>query len=198
VRKGETVASIAKRYKVSTSTIISFNNINSKKGLAVGQKLRIPIIRTTRVVRTKPDAKSKRSSGLAEAKQLYKVKKGDTLLLIAKRFDLPVAQLKEMNKLKKNSLRAGQVLKLSRQETSEETGEDKKKTKKEVKKEQIAGKTLSAADMDKLGTNKYIVTKGDNLSIIARKNKIDVAKLAKLNKLSGDETLTPGQLLIIK
>jgi LysM repeat protein len=66
------------------------------------------------------------------------------------------------------------------------------------KKVKIVNQTLSAADMDKLGTNKYIITKGDSLSIIAKKNNSSSAKLMQLNNLSGDETLNPGQILIIK
>jgi len=114
VKKGETIASIAKRYKVSSATILSYNNISTKKGLVTGQKLRIPIIRTTRITaKQKSGSKtSKTRSTLAEARQSYKVKKGDTLLIIAKRFDVPVAQIKEANNLKSNSIRTGQVLKL--------------------------------------------------------------------------------------
>ena len=66
------------------------------------------------------------------------------------------------------------------------------------KKVKIVNQTLSAADMDKLGTNKYIIIKGDSLSIIAKKNNSSSAKLMQLNNLSGDETLNPGQILIIK
>jgi LysM repeat protein len=62
----------------------------------------------------------------------------------------------------------------------------------------VASKTFSANDVDKLGTNKYIVTKGDNLHIIARKNSISINRLLELNNLSGDEKLNPGQILTIK
>jgi LysM repeat protein len=56
---------------------------------------------------------------------------------------------------------------------------------------------LSAADVDKIGTNKYIVTKGDSLSSIARKNNTTSTTLKKLNKFSG-ENLKPGQIIIVK
>lgn len=122
VKKGETIASIAKRYKISTSTIISYNKISTKKGLIAGQKLKIPIIRTTRIAKTKSGSKTNRArSTLTEAKHLYKVKKGDTLLIIAKRFDIPVGQLKEMNNLKSNIIRIGQVLKLSKADTGNDS-----------------------------------------------------------------------------
>ncbi|MGV8059358.1 MAG: LysM peptidoglycan-binding domain-containing protein [Smithellaceae bacterium] len=124
VKKGETLASIAKRYKTSTSTILSYNNISTKKGLVVGQRLKVPVIRVTRVAKNKPGVKSnKKKSTLAETKQLYKVKRGDTLLNIAKRFDVPVAQLKKMNNIKRNSIRIGQVLKLSKADVSNDPEE---------------------------------------------------------------------------
>jgi membrane-bound lytic murein transglycosylase D len=202
VKKGETIASIAKRYKVFPSTIASYNNISSKRVLVAGQKLRVPVIQVTRIARNKPDAKpNKIRSTLAEAKHVYKIKRGDTLLIIAKRFDIPVAQIKEINNLKSNSICIGQVLKLARADdgdVSEEKSSANKKAVKVQKKRQVAGKTLSGSDVDKLGTNKYIVTKGDNLHIIARKNNLNINKLLELNNLSGDEALTPGQILVLK
>jgi membrane-bound lytic murein transglycosylase D len=138
---------------------------------------------------------------LTEAKHVYKIKRGDTLLIIAKRFDIPVAQVKEINNLKSNSIRIGQVLKLSKLDTgnlTEERIDQNKKARKETKKQHIANKTFSAAEVEKMGTNKYIVTKGDNLHIIARKNNLNINKLLELNNLSGDEKLTPGQILVLK
>lgn len=125
VKRGETIASIAKRYKISPSTIVSCNNISTKKKLIAGQRLNVPVIKVTRVAKSKPDAKSKKKrSSLAEAGQSYKVKKGDTLLNVAKRFDIPVAQLKKLNKLKSNSIRVGQTLKLTKAD-SEGVSEEK-------------------------------------------------------------------------
>ena len=191
VKSGETLGSIAKRYKVSTASIASFNNV--KKGLVAGQKLKIPIYRVVRMTRNNQASKMNRVQASAhQSKNMYKVKRGDTLLIIAKRFNIPVNQLKEINNLDSNSIRVGQILKISILDANNTSGS------KETKKQQITAKTLSAADMEKLGTNKYIVTKGDNLSIIAKKNNTNSAKLAELNKLSADETLTPGRILIIK
>ena len=204
VRKGETIASIAMRYKISPSTIISYNNIRPHKKLVAGQKLRIPVIRTTRVEKNKSGSKTNRARGtLAEVKQLYKIKKGDTLLNIAKRFDIPVAQLKEMNNLKSNAIQVGQVLKLSKHDTADNVSEGKddinKSSDNKAENQPTASKKiLSSADVDKLGTNKYIVTKGDNLHVIAKKNNLNITQLLKLNSLSGNETLTPGQILVIK
>jgi len=133
VKSGETVVSIAKRYKVSPVNLASYNKKSTKKGLVVGQILNIPIFREARLSKNKSRSKNKRTQIVTKEK-----------------------------------------------------------------KAKIVSQTLSAADMDKLGTNKYIVTKGDNLSIIAKKNNTSSAKLMQLNDFSGAETLKPGQILIIK
>jgi membrane-bound lytic murein transglycosylase D len=130
VKQGETITSIAKRYKISPSTIASYNNISTKKGLVVGQVLKVPVIQVTRVSKNKSDVKSsKKRSTLAETNQQYKVKKGDTLLNIAKRFDISVPQLKKMNNLKSDSLRIGQVLKVTKADT-ENVSEEKSNVNK--------------------------------------------------------------------
>jgi membrane-bound lytic murein transglycosylase D len=202
VKSGETLASIAKRYKISPASITSYNKKSTKKGLVVGQVLQIPIIREARLARNKYRSKNKRTQvASVDGSKLYKVKRGDTLLNIASRFDISPAQIKEINNLNNNSIQIGQVLKLSRPDTvnaSERKNEENKSSIKMEKKIKIVNQTLSAADMDKMGTNKYIVTKGDNLSLIAKKNNTSSAKLMQLNNLSGDETLNPGQILIIK
>lgn len=131
VKKGEKISTIAKRYNVSPSTIASYNNISAKKRLVAGQRLNVPVIKVTRVAQNKSDLKSKKKrSTLAEAKQIYKVKKGDTLVNIAKRFDIPVAQLRKMNNLKNNSIKRGQVLKFSRTEAEDDSEEKRSASKK--------------------------------------------------------------------
>ena len=189
VKSGESFASIAKRYKVSSANLTSYNKKSAKKGLIVGQILNIPIVREARLSKNRYKSKNKRTmTASVEGRKLYKVKRGDTLLNIAQRFDISPTQIKEINNLNSNSIKIGQVLKLSKPE----------KVNSSEEKVKIINQTLSAADVDKLGTNKYIVTKGDNLSIIARKNNTSSAKLMQLNNLSGDETLNPGQVLIVK
>ncbi|MRR15760.1 MAG: LysM peptidoglycan-binding domain-containing protein [Deltaproteobacteria bacterium] len=205
VRPGETVASIAKRYKVSTQSIFASNRINTKKRLAKGQIIRIPVNRTeTVVVRNTSSSRNKNAAAhkTSGAIQSYKVKSGDSLAGIAKRFQVPVAKLKEINKLKTNTLQAGRTLKIPAEAMGNNDGE-KRETKNRIQtsavgKSTVAGKTLTAEEISQLGTDKHIVTKGDNLSVIARKYDIELAKLIEMNNLSGRDSLTPGQVLTIR
>jgi len=87
----------------------------------------------------------------------YTVKKGDTLWDIARKYNLTVSKLKEINNLSTNNLKIGQVLKIK------ETKEDKASNYIE-----------------------YIVKKGDNLSTIANKYNTTVNELKTLNNLTSN------------
>jgi LysM repeat protein len=200
VRKGETIYSIAGKYNVSVSSIRSYNRLGSKKKLVRGRSLTIPITRE-KYYAENGSSKQKDDKIKIASSVRYKVKKGETLLMISRRFAISSAQIKELNNLKTDKIRKGQTLKLPQKNTnanSEEENDNDKNVTKSVKKSKIKKPVLAATDVDKLGTNKYIVTKSDSLHSIAKKNNINVAKLIELNKISLDEKLVPGQILIIK
>jgi len=196
VKRGETVYSIARKYHVSVASICSYNKLGSRKKLVRGRNLTIPVAKREYYASGKSnDRKQIASSGL------YKVKKGETLSMISRRFSIPVNQLKKMNNLKTGNIQTGQNLIISKKAVDVDLQDDtiqNKNVKQSARKAKVGKKTLSATDLDKLGTNKYIVTKRDNLHTIAKKNNINVTKLMQLNKLSKNEKLVPGQILIIR
>ncbi|GBE31238.1 membrane-bound lytic murein transglycosylase D precursor [bacterium BMS3Bbin05] len=108
VRKGETLSLIALRYRTKVSKIVRANNIRRKHFIRVGQKLKIPlrgsssgsIYASSKAVRVPPGGK-------------YKVKKGDSLWLIARRYKTNTKKLQQINKLETTRLRVGQVLKVA-------------------------------------------------------------------------------------
>ncbi|HRS82311.1 MAG TPA: transglycosylase SLT domain-containing protein [Smithellaceae bacterium] len=112
VQPGETVASIAKRYRVSRQAIYSCNRINRNKRLIQQTRyVRIPIqTAETATVRQKTSVeKSSPSSGSMKS---YKVRKGDTLFRIATRYNVPVDKLRQVNRLKTNTIKYGMTLKI--------------------------------------------------------------------------------------
>ena len=203
VRPGENVASIAKRYRVSRQSIFQCNHINKKKRLTKGRIIRIPIdgVETASVRQKTTGGKNIAARKTAGAPQTYKVKKGDSLLSIANKFNVPVAKLKKMNNLKTNSIQAGRKLKISYNEVGDNSDEqqgNENSIKEPVGKKTVVGKKLTNKDVTRLGTNKHIVTKGESLSIISRKYKIEMAKLIQMNNLSDNNAITPGQVLVVK
>ncbi len=87
VRKGDTLASIARKYSISTDDLKELNNLKSAK-LRKGRKLLVKHI----------------------GPKTYIVKKGDTLWRIAKKFDMEADDLMKLNELESPSLSAGQKL----------------------------------------------------------------------------------------
>lgn len=103
----------------------------------------------------------------------YTVKAGDSLWSIAHRNHLTVYELKQMNKLKKGSIYAGQKLRVKKATAKAR----KKPAKKQVK--------------------SYRVKAGDSLWQIAQKNGVTINQLRALNKLKNN-FIYSGQKLRIR
>lgn len=105
VKAGESLSVIAKRYGTSVATIKSANRLKSS-GLAVGQVLTIPGYSMPTVV---PKAKNP-----IETKTVtHIVRKGDYLGKVAKRYKVSVASIKRENRLKSDTLKLGQKLRIT-------------------------------------------------------------------------------------
>jgi membrane-bound lytic murein transglycosylase D len=199
VRRGETITSIANKYDVPESVIMSHNKLGKKK-LVQGKRLKIPITRENQGYASSKSRQKSKKIKIASSGR-YKVKKGENLSMIARRFEISSDQIKELNDLKTDKICMGQTLKLPSNKSDadlEDKNENGPDVKRSVKKTKGNKSVLSSNDPDQSGANKYVVTKNDNLHSIARKNNINVAKLMELNKISLDEKLVPGQILMIK
>lgn len=202
VRSGETVYSISKRYRVSSGSIYASNKISKKKRLYKGQIIRIPVNRVeTAATKQKPSVSR---SNKVESKKIvsvktYKVKPGDSLFGIANRFNVPVAKLKEINKLKSNSIQAGRNLKIPSKEIGKDNTEKQniRLAQSSANQPRQLGNKLSVKDVENLGNNTHIVTRGESLSIISRKYNIKLTALAQMNNLSEDSNIRPGQVLVV-
>ena len=199
VRKGESIQTIAKKYGTSVKTIRTYNQLSAKQGgLRVGQYLSIPM--KVSQASLKKTAREDMKETKAGAVISYKVKKKDTLASIADRHNLSVAEIKQMNRLKSNKLKTGQVLRLSKTATADDGADVSPKAagkKKTSKKKAEAGST--AAAKKESGKNKtYVVQKGDSLFRIAANKSMKVERLRELNHMSGRGALREGQVLVLE
>ena len=103
VAKGENLSLIAKRYKVSLSKLLRFNNFRLNKKLYVGQKIKLT---PTNVARNRKSTKRNKVV-------TYKVKAGDNLQKISKRFGTSVNQLKASNGLRSSRINTGKKLQIT-------------------------------------------------------------------------------------
>ncbi len=112
VKRGETLASVAKRYRVSVARLASANALSPKARLGRGEVLVIPGRETAKVAAKAP----KKGTGApppqgSESKaRSYRVKGGDTLYGIAKRTGTTVDSLMAANSLESPEIKAGDRL----------------------------------------------------------------------------------------
>jgi membrane-bound lytic murein transglycosylase D len=105
VRRGETVSQIASRYRTSISSIARLNSLSRNYLIRPGQRLKVPS-------QGGRSYSSSRSLDLTKEgnKLVYKVKRGDSLYLIANSFRTTIQKIKSLNSLKNSNLAIGQKL----------------------------------------------------------------------------------------
>lgn len=91
VQKGDSLYSISKKYNTTVDKLKEINNLTSNN-LSIGQKLILPDIE------------------INNNELLYTVVKGDSLWLIANKYDTTVDEIKRKNNLSSNNLYIGQKL----------------------------------------------------------------------------------------
>ena len=115
-----------------------------------------------------PDVKKSPQQDRPVKTESYRVKRGDTLALIASRHETTLATLLKLNKMKiKDPLYVGRKILVP------------------VSAENAGGKSLK----------RYVVKKGDTLYSLARNSSISVEELRRLNNMSNDEALRLGQAI---
>ena len=91
VGRGDTLDAIAKRYAVTVNDLMRWNNLRSSR-IYPGQQLAV------------------RNGASSGQQQSYRIRSGDTLASIAKRFNVTVQELKQWNRLRSSQIRAGETL----------------------------------------------------------------------------------------
>ena len=199
VKKGDSLWSIASKNNTTLDNIKKLNNLSSNN-LSVGQVLKLSY-----------DAKKE---DIKES-NIYTVKKGDSLWLIANKYGTTVDELKSANNLKSNTLSIGQTLIIP--EKKENTNKISYVVKKGDSLWLIANKYDTTVEKIKSSNNlksntlsigqvlvipsssefiTYTVKKGDSLWLIANKYNTTVDNIKKLNNLSSNN-LQINQKLIL-
>ena len=122
--------------------------------------------------------------------QRYTIKPGDSLLLLAKRFNTGVDTIKQINNIRGNMIRAGQSLMIP---TASQSG-DHYTLSADQRLAEVHQKRTGGSDSKQLF---YTVRRGDSLWTIARRYNVRVSKLAYWNAMAPKDTLKPGQKLSI-
>lgn len=195
VQSGDTLYSISKKLDTTVTELKKLNNLSSNM-LSVGQVLKIPA-KTVDIGET----------------DIYQVQAGDTLYSIARKYNISVNELKNLNNLVDNTLSIGQILKVPSGLSSYNSYiVDKGDTLYSIAKK-FDTSVNKLKELNNLSSNMlsigqkllipigeettYVVKSGDTLYSIAREFNTTVDKLKELNNLSNN-TLSIGQILIVK
>jgi membrane-bound lytic murein transglycosylase D len=111
VKRGETVATIARRHKITQAELRLANDLTPRSRLRVNQSLMIPQ-RTANALPSAPAARtaSAQTTTGASGPLTYRVRRGDTLFRIARQFDTTVDVLKRLNSLRSDNINVGDRL----------------------------------------------------------------------------------------
>jgi membrane-bound lytic murein transglycosylase D len=169
IRPGESLSTIARRYHSSVRKIMRANNLHRSSYIVAGRKLKIPR-RGTMPYRPKID----RNKDLT-LPSTHAVKSGDSLWNIAKRYGTTTQKIQSLNNLQTTQLHIGQALKIP--------GYEDEKIVKNIE----------------VGNLKvYQVKRGDSPFDIAQLHNMPLKRFLRINLLTLNSTIYPGQKLVIE
>ncbi|MEZ7514902.1 LysM peptidoglycan-binding domain-containing protein [Flavobacterium frigidarium] len=123
--------------------------------------------------------KESTSTVLKKSNTYYKVRRGDNLGAIAKKYRVSVKQIKSWNRLRSNTIASGKRLKIVKTTRVAVASKKPAKPKAVVVKQQDEA-VVTTDEKASL----YTVKKGDNISTIAEKHEVTVADIQKWNGIT--------------
>lgn len=184
VSSGDSLWSIAKKYETSILALKELNGLTSDI-IYPNQVLKVNSSDTSK----SPASKPKETEQKATTGKTYKVVSGDTLIGIANKHSITLAELKSWNKLKDHMIYPGQSLIVGGMSNGQApVASSPPKTTAPAPNPEPAKETTTAA---------YTVQSGDTLSLIGIKFDVTVAQLKEWNSLKNDR-IYAGQKLTIK
>ena len=205
VKRGDTLSEIAARYRISQKQIKRWNKLRSSR-IYAGQSLKVGLP--------------------VRSGDWYRVRRGDTLSKIARQFAVPVYKLKALNRLDGNVIHVGQKLRLQAaapaRSASIDDG-DEEPREYTVRRGDTLSKIALRFDVglsflrqlnklksdlirpgqklrlraSRLEEAVHVVKEDETLTEIARRYRVSVSQLQRLNGLVGDRILI-GQKLRLK
>lgn len=203
VRRGETLAEIARKYNVSTRELTQLNKLRSANHLLVGQKLVLspnasgaPAAPVEQQKSNVVVAKSAPTSSGGAKPKTYKVKRGDTLFEIAQTHHVSVDDLQAWNNMNRSSrIRIGESLVVSMPDV-----EAVKAPQEVVPDNASADAPIVAAlaeQKPEVAPRYHTVQRGEFPAKIAKLYGVGVDEFLKWNKLTASSSIHAGQKLVV-
>jgi len=113
LKQGEKLDTVARKFDIALERLKEVNGLGGRKRVRTGQLLLVPMERddaATNLDETYLNRDFQAPVDDYHKRTVYRVKSGDTLSSIARRYQTSVAKLKDWNGLRNNNVRAGQRL----------------------------------------------------------------------------------------
>ena len=179
VKRGETLAVIARRYGVSVNSVLSANSLRSAHRLKVGQGLIIPTSGYVPSVAVSRDWMDESAPVYDRGeKVIHRVRQGETLGRIAGKYRTDIASVRQWNHITGSHIRPGQRLTLYYATR--------------------AGSALAETNGNTPAVNasgEYKVRRGDTLYSIAQRFNMTLQQLRAVNNLGRNSIIRPGDRL---
>ncbi|MFQ5647289.1 MAG: LysM peptidoglycan-binding domain-containing protein [bacterium] len=195
VEPGDTLSGIARMYGTKIRYLILINALNNENMIRIGQKLKIPVagykgkvklasrsaskLKKVKVKRKAPVRKADSFRGEDEDFVKHRVRRGESLIYLARRYSVSVGDLRRYNSIgRKSRIYVGQILSVP---VSSSYRQDRK----------VALNEAGSDDMidNPAGYNgdylRILVQKGDSLWRLAKEYGTTVRKLKKANNITG-------------
>lgn len=174
VERGDNLFSISKKFNVSLEDLKKWNNIND---LNVEQGSKLTLSENDK---TETEIANKTEVKITE----HIVDKGESIGIIAKKYDVSISDIKEWNNLDSNIIQFGAKLIVGKKHI----------ISSENKNNPIKRETIVVNDRNEVKL--YYVKKGDSLFSIAKKYNVTASDIKKWNGIK-NESLKPGMKLKI-
>ena len=176
VQNGDTLSGISARHHVPVSVLRSSNHLNGDL-IRAGQKLRLPrddqLMVDPLYAQAAMELQNLQSGLIASQAITHRVRSGESLSVIARRYRVSVKDLQRWNNISDpRKLRAGTTITVFHNPEEQRSNSS--------------------------GTVKYVVKRGDSLWSIARKYNVRVAELKSWNDLGSNSMIQPGQSIRIE
>ncbi|MEE8340136.1 MAG: LysM peptidoglycan-binding domain-containing protein [Xanthomonadales bacterium] len=174
VEPGDTLSKLAARHHVPVAVLRSSNNIDGDL-IRIGQKLRLPrdeqMLMDPLYAQAALELQTLQSGLIAAQRVSHRVRPGESLSVIARRYHVSVRDLQRWNNISDpRKLRAGKTITVFHSPAQAPASG---------------------------GTVRYVVQRGDSLWTIARKHKVRINDIKSWNGLGNNTVIQPGQSIKI-